>query len=107
MFALSLFALVGAKNWPNWPEHPLPKEGAAALHAEHAPPQMLHARHRLQDTPAEDVGITAPHPNETALVHIIGWSSLGVILALFFAALALCGMQVEGDSLLYSKGKVD
>ena len=69
-----------------------------------AAPQMLHARQMQVEG---GVVWVAPSAEETALYHIIAWSSLIMVLVFFFASMALCNMQVESDSLLYSKAKAD
>ena len=101
--ALLCACIVAASSWPQWPEQPLSKDGTVGVQAEHlAAPQMLHARRMLAD-----VEYQAPSAEDTALFHIIAWSSLGMVLVFFFASMALCNMQVENGSLLYSKAKAD
>ena len=101
LLAFLALAAVVASRWPEtaWPAEPLTKgETFGAQHAS-AQPQMLHARRELS--------VSAPDYDETALVHIIGWSSLGMAIAFYFAIMSLTNMNVEGDSLLYSKAKSD
>ena len=97
LFGLAALTLVAAPwtgKFPDWGDAPVPKPGETF-----ASPNLLHAHRELS--------IAAPSDDATALVHIIGWSSLGMTVIFFFAAMALCNMQVEGDSLLYSKAKAE
>ena len=101
LLAFLALAVVVASRWPEtaWPAEPLTKgETLGAQHAS-AQPQMLHARRELS--------VSAPDYDETALVHIIGWSSLLMVIAMFFATMSMCNMDAENDSLLYSKAKAD
>ena len=98
---LCIACTVAASSWPQWPDQPLSKGEAMGVQGEHlAAPQMLHAHRMLAE-------VQAPSSEETALYHIIAWSSLIMVLVFFFASMALCNMQVESDSLLYSKAKAD
>ena len=98
---LCIACTVAASSWPQWPDQPLSMGEAMGVQGEHlAAPQMLHARRMLAE-------VQAPSSEETALYHIIAWSSLIMVLVFFFASMALCNMQVESDSLLYSKAKAD
>ena len=84
------FAAV-AHCWPEWPEAPLSRATS-----------FLHGERMLSEST-----VVAPSDEETALYHIIGWSSLGMAIAFYFAITSLTSMNVEGDSLLYSKAKSD
>ena len=90
---------VAANSWPQWPDAPLSR-GGVDLHADAA--AGMHAKRELSES-----GAVAPPYDETAIYHIILWSSIITVIAMYFAAMALAGMQVEGDSLLYSKAKAD
>ena len=99
LFAAIVVA-VSANSWPQWPDAPLSR-GGVDLHADAA--AAMHAKRDL----SESGGAVAPPSEETAIYHIILWSSIITVIAMYFAALALAGMPVEGDSLLYSKAKSD
>ena len=98
---LCIACTVAASSWPQWPDQPLSKGETVGVEGEHlAAPQVLQAHRKLAE-------VQAPSSEETALYHIIAWSSLMMVVVFFFASMALCNMQVESDSLLYSKAKAD
>ena len=98
---LCIACTVAASSWPQWPDQPLSKGETVGVEGEHlAAPQVLQAHRKLAE-------VQAPSAEETALYHIIAWSSLMMVVVFFFASMALCNMQVESDSLLYSKAKAD
>lgn len=93
---------LASASWPQWPEGPVARVAAANGHAQHvAPGQKLFAQRRLTEAP------TAPSAEDIAITHIILWTSIIMVITFYFAAMALAGMPVEGDSLLYSKAKSD
>eukprot|EP00964_Phaeocystis_antarctica_P070274 scaffold42772_cov60-Phaeocystis_antarctica.AAC.1 len=71
---LCIACTVAASSWPQWPDQPLSKGEAMGVQGEHlAAPQMLHAHRMLAE-------VQAPSSEETALYHIIAWSSLIMVL---------------------------
>ena len=69
-----------------WPEQPLSKSSTVRMHA-----RVL----------GEEEGMS------TSLFHIILWSSIMIVLAVYIGTAALFNMDVGNDSLLYSKAKAD
>lgn len=98
----AIVVATAANSWPQWPDAPLSR-GGVDLHADAA--ATVHAERVLSES--DGATFVAPPPEETALYHIVLWSSIITVLAMYFAAMALAGMPVEGDSLLYSKAKSD
>ena len=79
---LCIACTVAASSWPQWPDQPLSKGETVGVEGEHlAAPQVLQAHRKLAE-------VQAPSSEETALYHIIAWSSLIMVLVFFFASIA-------------------